>query len=203
MSKIIKMKPDSVKRSADCSFKFELNASMIKNIKNIKAIKEIIMAINEVIKYDEIMFVDLADISEKATDNLNTSTFVSIGIELLQNKLTLQNVEEYYKELNIEIPPNLTEDMKIQYLKVKEDEFDIKKKADITAVNERISSCFDRMLDIILYFTGCYDKKKREEYPELKQRITNKYFYNSTTMFDILDNFIVMINSITDTIYSK
>ncbi len=196
MGKIIKMKPDSVKRSADQSFQFEKNKIISQNMKHIKSIKTVTERISVLINYDEIMFYDLVDISDNATENLNTSSFVSIGIELLQNKLTLQEVEKYYKELNVDIPPNLTEDMKLQYLEVKEHEFDIKKESDIKMINERISSCFDRMLDIILYFSIGYDDSTREGYPELKQRITNKYFYNSRTMFDILNSFITLIDDI-------
>lgn len=196
MGKIIKMKPDSVKRSADQSFQFEKNKIISQNMKHIKSIKTITERISVLINYDEIMFYDLVDISDNATENLNTSSFVSIGIELLQNKLTLQEVEKYYKELNVDIPPNLTEDMKLQYLEVKEHEFDIKKESGIKMINERISSCFDRMLDIILYFSIGYDDNTRECYPELKQRITNKYFYNSRTMFDILKSFITLIDDI-------
>ena len=196
MGKIIKMKPDSVKRSADQSFQFEKNKIISQNMKHIKSIKTITERINVLINYDEIMFYDLVDISDNTTENLNTSSFVSIGIELLQNKLTLQEVEKYYKELNVDIPPNLTEDMKLQYLEVKEHEFDIKKESDIKMINERISSCFDRMLDIILYFSIGYNDSTREDYPELKQRITNKYFYNSRTMFDILKSFITLIDDI-------
>ena len=196
-----KMRPDSKKREADVAFGFIKNVRMIKNIKTLKSLHSILERANEIIGYNDLMFVELIDIASNANDNLNTSNFTSFVVDVVQGKFQLQAVEEFYKEINVDVPDSLDEEAVKRYLELKEHENDVKKNQDVSTINRNIEGSFDRMLDVILFYAGYFDRYDRDRYPQVKELIATKYFGNNTSVQDVMKSFVKIMKDILEAVY--
>ena len=196
-----KMRPDSKKREADVAFGFVKNAQMVRHIKTLKSLLSILERSNEIIGYDDLMFVELIDIASNADDNLNTSNFTSFVVDVVQGKFQLQAIDEFYKEINVSVPENLDEEAVKRYLELKEHENDLKKNQDVSTVNRTIEGSFDRMLDVILFYAGYFNRNNREAYPEVKELIATKYFGNNTSVQDVMKSFVKIMKDILEAVY--
>lgn len=203
MAKISKMRTDSVKRNADVAFSFTKNATMIREIKNIKALKSIVNEVIECVEREDVMFVDMLSISSYCTGDINVANFIDIIIDILHSEYRLRDINNQYKDIDIKIPENLPQEQKMQYLELKEREFEIKKNGEITSVNQYAEACFDKMLDVVLFYSGYYNKDARDEYPSKKQLIANKYFTGNSSILDVLKTFSKMMEDITTAIYER
>ena len=202
MNKIV---PDSNKRMADAKFKFTKNAQMIRNGKCVRQFTKILDAIEECLTIDDLMFLDIISIQATADEEKFSSliqNFATISTTLVLNKMQVTEIENKYKEVEVVIPAEVPKDKHEEFVRFREQAVDQEKNAALAAIRQDSTETLDRMLDIVLFAFGYYDKEKRADYPELKQTVVDKYFGSNSSLQDIIKSFKKLLSDVNYTIYN-